>query len=124
MAFFRGGGLRVDSFYNAYLSPTAFFLFGHRQMTGQLLIQAEQMLHTLTIIRKAITFVETVDRIIERTMRLSQVRRHRVGIVKVRQRGTRMRLPGVENRLRESAYLVLSGFGGFRPREGVVNNAD
>ena len=65
------------------------------------LVQREQVLDAFTLGREARPAIETIDSAIQRLMRPSEVRRHQVRVVQVRQRRARVGGASVENGLRE-----------------------
>ena len=65
------------------------------------LVEGEQVLDAISLRRKALPAVETIDRAIQRVMRPSEVRRHQVRVVEVRQRGGRVGGASVEDGLGE-----------------------
>ena len=65
------------------------------------LVQSEQVLDPFTLRREALPAVQAVDGTVQRLMRLSEVRRHQVRVVKFRQRRVPVLGPGIEHVLRK-----------------------
>ena len=88
-------------------------------------VQPEQVLDAFTFRREALPAVETIDSTIQRVMRSSEVGRHQVRVVQVRQRRPRMAGTSLKDSLREQLQRRrVRGREAGRQRERVVDQTD
>jgi len=82
------------------------------------------MLDAVSIAAERSGAVKPVDRRVECSMRLPQLRLHHIGVVQIGKGRSGEGTPGSENRLGKPAHSLALLLGGFRPREGVLNDTD
>ena len=82
------------------------------------------MLGPVSISRECGWTVELFHCAIQRTMRLAQLRRHQIDIVKIAKRGIRKAASGVEHGLREATDFSPLLVRDLWPGEGVVHDSN
>ena len=97
---------------------------GGQHRRGEFFVQAEKMLHPFAVARERLLAIKPIDRLVERAMRLAQVRRHDIGIVEIGKRRAVVRRAGVEHGFRKLFEFCFGGFVELRLGEGIVDDAN
>jgi len=82
------------------------------------------MLDPFAVTYERLLAIEKIDRFVERTVRLAEILRHDVWIIKIGERRAFMRRARIEHRLREFFELLFGGIVELRLGEGIVDDAD